>query len=151
METLTVKVYVHYPAEKAFETLVNFEHFTDYKWIAEAKLLRPGEEERYGVGSLNMIRFIGVTFITEVTAFKPPWRVEYLIKKCTFPMRQELGRIDLIPRGDGTEIHWITRFEIPTPIIGPLLGKLARFIFQYFFYESLMEAKANIEEGGGPS
>ncbi len=146
METIQIKSYIHAPVERVWEVFGVHENYTILTGVKSARILRPGYNERNGVGSIREIRADwGIKFIEEIVVCKPPWRVEYIVRKCTIPLRHELGRIDLIPRGDGTEIHWQSRFRIPAPLFGRCLSRFVRFAAQQKFNEAVLGAKSYLE------
>ncbi len=148
METIDVKVYIHAPAGKVWEILGDHEKYTLFEGVTKARLIRPGAEERNGVGAVREVKVGPISFIEEIMAYKPPWLLEYRVKKCSAPLRHQLGRVDLIPRGEGTEVHWLSRFEVPVPLVGGLLAKGTRLFFQNGFYEALMSLKESLEGVG---
>ncbi len=149
METVELKVYIHAPVEDVWEKLSDYEGYADLSDVREAKLLRPGEKERNGLGAVRRVNVMGVVFIEDITAFDPPRRLEYHVKKCSIPLKHKLGRMDLTPRGEGTEIHWTTIIEIPIPIIGGLMTKISRLITRDTFYNVLLEMKEEMEAREG--
>ena len=145
METIEINAYIHAPVQRVWELFSNHEGYTAFEGVKEAELLKPGLEERNGKGATRRIKVKGITFIEDIVGFDPPRRLEYVVRKCSMPVKHELGRIDLIPRGEGTEILWRTRFRVPVPILGPLLGRISRLVFKDHLYKALLKEKARLE------
>ncbi len=145
MKTIDVSLHIEAPVEDVWDFLTDHEGMTFAREVSMAKLLREGDTERNGVGALRKVRAVGVTFEEEITRFDRPNCMEYRVRKCTIPTRHELGRIELTPEGSGTEIHWISRFESPVPIIGPLTDPLAKRIMGWLFLSGLKQAKQKLE------
>ena len=146
MESVILKAYVHAPAEKIWDILGVHENYTLLKDVVYAKLLREGENERNGVGAIREVHVQSTKFIEEITVYEPPRRVDYLVTKCNHPMKHHGGRVDLIPRGDGTEIHWVTSFSVPIPLIGRMFAKIYRMVVRDIFYDNLLHMKAELED-----
>lgn len=145
METVVLKTYIHAPIERVWEMVSDHEGYTQFRVVTFAKLLKEGQNERNGLGAVREIHLLGTKFVEEIIAFEPPRRLDYKVIRCSMPMEHEKGCVDLIPRGEGTEIHWVTRFYIKVPLIGTWLGHRARLQFRDAFYDSLLELKDKLE------
>jgi len=145
--TVLLKVYIHSPIERVWELFSDHEGYARFKAVSFAKLLKEGQGDRNGVGAVREIHALGVKFVEDILVFKPPRRLDYKVVKCTAPLEHEIGRMDLIQRGEGTELHWITRFRVKLPLVGPLLAPLARLQTRDKFYDLLLEAKDMLEAG----
>ena len=147
MVTVLLKVYIHAPIERVWELFSDHEGYVRFKAVSFARLLKEGQGDRNGVGAVREIHALGVKFVEDILVFEPPRRLDYKVVKCNAPLEHENGRVDLIARGEGTELHWITRFRIKLPLIGPLLAPLARLQTRDSFYDLLLEAKDILETG----
>lgn len=145
METVLLKAYIHAPIERVWGLFSDHEGYTRFKAVTFAKLLEPGRVERNGVGAVREIHALGVKFVEDILVFEPPRRLDYKVVRCNTPLEHEIGRMDLIQRGEGTELHWITRFRVKVPLIGRLLGHWARMYTRDNFYDLLLEAKEILE------
>ena len=49
--------------------------------------------------------------------------MDYLVVDCSLPLEHEGGRLDFVARGDGTEIHWVSRFGLGVPMVGEAMAQ----------------------------
>jgi uncharacterized protein YndB with AHSA1/START domain len=145
METIEVKIHIQAPIEKVWRLFSNHEGYTFIRRVSEAKLLKPGRTEENGLGAVRRIRILGVTFIEDIVAFDPPSLLEYHVRECTLPIRHEIGRMQFTPTDRGTDVHWVSRFEMQVPVVGGLLARISHRIFGRVFQGALSEAKARLE------
>ena len=145
MQPVHVNVYIHAPIEEVFDAVTDHEGYARYPGILSAKLVQPGRTERNGAGAVREIRTPGVRFVEEITGFERPVRMEYVIRECTLPIRHEGGSIELVRRGDGTEVNWISRVQPALPIGGGLLSRVARPITVEAFTTFLLAMKKRLE------
>ncbi len=146
MESAVMKVYIHSPIERVWELISNHEGYPEvFEGVTSCKLLKEGKDDRNGVGATREVLIGRVRFVENIVVFDPPRRLEYRVIECSVPLDHELGRIDLIPRGEGTELHWVTTFHVAVPLIGGLLDPLFRLITRDRFYEGLLELKEKLE------
>lgn len=76
-----------------------------------------GIEEVNGLGSVRKLGLWPLDFDETVTLFKPPERIEYRITRGT-PLRKHHGSLRFAASGEGTEIVWTIRYEVPVPLLG---------------------------------
>ncbi|WP_437876718.1 SRPBCC family protein [Sorangium sp. So ce513] len=146
MEEVHVNVYIHAPVERVFDAVADHESFLRAGSSTHTKVIRPGHTERNGLGALREVHAgKRIRYIEEITAFERPFSFEYQIRESTQPLRHHGSRLRFTPRGDGTEVDWTSRFEIPLPLVGGLLGPLSRRIFISVFTELLLAEKARLE------
>ncbi|WP_437507078.1 SRPBCC family protein [Sorangium sp. So ce1099] len=146
MEEVHVNVYIHAPVERVFEAVADHESFLRAGDDTRTKVIRSGLTERNGLGALREVR-VGkrIRYVEEITAFERPSSFEYRILESTQPLRHHGSRLRFTSRGDGTEVDWTSRFEVPVPLVGRLLGSLARRMFVAAFTELLLAEKARLE------
>ncbi|MGK4008079.1 SRPBCC family protein [Sorangium sp. So ce1036] len=146
MEELHVNVYIHAPIDQVFDAVADHESFLRSGDRTHTTLIRPGFTERNGLGALREVR-VGkrIRYVEEITAFERPTSFEYQIRESTQPLRHHGSTLRFTPRGEGTEVHWTSRFEVPVPLVGNLLGPLARRMFTAAFTEMLIAAKRRLE------
>jgi len=117
METIDLSMHFRVPIEKVWKLIADYEGYTFLEEISSSKLLQEGRDEKNGVGAVRELHFQvqgqGITFVEKIITFDPPNCLEYLIEECTIPVKHEIGRMDFTSNGDGTDIHWISRFEYP--------------------------------------
>ncbi|KYF68111.1 hypothetical protein BE11_15920 [Sorangium cellulosum] len=146
MEEVRVNVYIHAPVERVFDAVADHESFLRSGSSTHTKVIRPGLTERNGLGALREVRAgKRIRYVEEITAFERPSSFEYQILESTQPLRHHGSRLRFTPRGDGTEVDWTSRFEIPLPLVGRVLGPLSRQIFIAVFTELLLAEKARLE------
>ena len=145
METIDVRMHFQAPAEKVFDLLADHEGYVFIKEVSSSELLREGREHKNGVGAVRRVRLLGITFVEDIVGFDPPRRLEYRVRRCTLPIRHDIGRIDLTPVEGGTDLHWISRFELALPLAGRFLAPLLRRTMSRTFLSALDQAKARLE------
>lgn len=145
MQTIEVDIHIQAPIEKVWALFTDHEGYTFISRVSEARLLEPGRPEKNGLGAVRKIRILGVTFIEDIVAFDPPTRLEYRVRECTVPIRHETGRMDFTRRRGGTDVRWVSRFELPIPVVGSLVAPVLRRIFSRAFQGALLEAKTLLE------
>jgi len=142
-----MKIYIHAPIERVWEGLSNHEGLIRFSDVTYARLLQEGQGNRNGLGAVREVHFHGVKFVEDIVAFEPPRLLEYKVKKCSMPIEHDIGRVELIARGEGTEVHYLTRFRVKVPVIGGWLGRRAALQFRNAFWDLLLEAKDLLEGG----
>ena len=145
METIDVNIHIDAPIEQVWELFADYEGYTDIKEVSSAKLLQEGRDERAGVGAVREARLQGIKFVEDIVIFEPPNCLEYRVKKCTMPIRHEIGRMEFTPSNDGTDLHWTSRFEFPVPLVGKRLEPFLCRRMNKTFISCLEQAKAKLE------
>lgn len=145
METIDVSMHFDAPIEQVWELFTDYEGYTDIKEVSSAKLLQEGRDDRAGVGAVRQVRLQGITFVEDIVTFEPPNCLEYRVKKCTMPIRHEIGRMEFTPSKDGTDLHWTSRFEFPVPLVGKRLEPLLCRRMSKTFMSCLEQAKTKLE------
>ncbi len=148
METIDIRLNVNASVERVWTVLSDHEGYQDYKGVSQAKLLVKGHHEKNGLGAVRLIKARGVRFIEEIVSYNPPKRFEYIVRRCNLPLNHELGSIELTARGGETEIHWVSRYEVPLPLIGEMLAKIFQPITSKGFLRLLEQMKEKLEEKG---
>ena len=143
-----MNAYIHAPIERVWAFLIDYEGYARIPAVARARVLRRGDRDAAGVGAVREVTVLGSTFEEEILAFEPPLLLTYRITKSR-PLRidHELGRVDLVPRGEGTEVSWTTTFTLPVPLVGGTLAKGLRVVVQHQFNEILLWLKDDLERG----
>ena len=145
MESIVVKAYIHAPIGRVWEVLSDHEHYSRLKGVEYSRLLKEGAKERNGVGAVREIHGMGARFIEDMVAYEAPRLLVYKVVRCSKPIEHEIGRVELIPRGEGTEIHWVSRFRLKIPLIGKWLGKRNRVVARDWFYDFVLDLKDRLE------
>jgi uncharacterized protein YndB with AHSA1/START domain len=124
MKTVTVTRSVNAPIEKVFDTIADHANYKQFPGIKDSKLVRPGTNDRNGVGALREIAAGNAWFQEEITAYERPRRLDYLIVKSRPPLEHKGGSVRLEPNGAGCTVTWTTTVGVKLPLIGGLLDKL---------------------------
>ena len=146
MPTAEISFYIHQSPERTFAALADHEHFFRGGNIKLCKVVQPGTSERNGLGAVREVHNGGARFLEEVTHFDRPRRFDYLVTKCSLPLRHEGGKIEFTPRGEGTEIHWTSRFTVAIPLLGAAAGELFRLILVAEVTRMLHQTKRELEQ-----
>ncbi|MGW8375121.1 SRPBCC family protein [Streptomyces sp. ODS28] len=127
METMTVERVVHAPIEDVFAWLTTTTNYTRSPLVVRCRLTRHGEGAPYGVGAVRSHLWLIGWFRERITRYEPPYVTEYAVERCVPPARHALGRMTFEEIEGGTRVCWITRAEIPLPLVGGFLTRrLAR-------------------------
>jgi len=146
MVSIELKAYIHTPIEQVWEAISDHEGYTRFKGIDLAKLVKEGVKERNGVGAVREVHGMGVEFVEDIVTYEPPRLLEYRVVRCNRPIEHEIGRVELIPRSEGTEIHWVSRFRLKIPLIGNWLGERTRVAGRDWFYDFVLDMKEKLEK-----
>ncbi len=151
MQTAVIKSYIHAPADRVWAALTDHAGLARRRGVRSARLLRRGTEDPNGVGARREVYLGRLRFVEDIVEFEPPHVMEYRVVECSVPLEHELGRIELIPRGQGTEVHWVTRFRVGLPLVGNTLTKLVRPLVCDGFHGMLLELKTELESARSDS
>jgi hypothetical protein len=136
--------------EGLFEVLTDHARYDRFGGIRRAELPRSGELNRNGLGAVRWIWLGPLRFEEEITAFEPPTRFDYLIREVKrLPFRHEGGSVRLTPVDGGTEAVWTSSFEIPIPVVGPILDRIFAQQLERGFGRTL-ERSAELAAAGSP-
>ncbi|MGK5729508.1 SRPBCC family protein [Streptomyces sp. URMC 124] len=123
METMTVERTIDAPIDDVFAWLTTTTNYTSSPLVLRCRLARRGEGAAYGTGAVrNHLWLIG-WFRERITHYDPPYATEYVVERSLPPSRHELGRMTFTETDGGTHVRWITRAEIPVPLLGPFLTR----------------------------
>lgn len=126
-KTILVRRTIPAPIDEVFARLSDHAGYTAFRGIREARLLTAGNTNPNGLGAVRRIGLGTVWFEEEITAFEPPYRMDYKILRSRPPIEHELGSIRLQETEQGTEVTWTSTFRIRIPVIGRwMTGPAAR-------------------------
>jgi Polyketide cyclase / dehydrase and lipid transport len=145
MYTIDVGIHINAPIGRVWDQFADYEGYTDIREVSSAKLLQEGNDERTGVGAVREVRIKGVTFVEDIVTFDAPKCLEYRVKKSSLPMKHEIGRMEFSPSGEGTDVHWTSRFELAVPLIGKMLERFLGASMSKTFTSCLEQAKLKLE------
>jgi hypothetical protein len=143
-----VRVLVHFgaPIERVFDAVSDHESFLRDKRTT-TRIVRPGAVDRNGLGCMREVKVGGGGgILEEITAWERPTQFDYRIREAPVPVRHEEGRMRFTANGAGTDVEWTSRFTIPVPLVGGLLGKVAGGVFSKAFRGLLTAARAKLEK-----
>jgi uncharacterized protein YndB with AHSA1/START domain len=146
MVSVVLKAYIQAPIERVWEAISDHEGYTRFKGIDLAKVVKEGVKERTGVGAVREVHGMGIKFVEDIVTYEPPRLLEYRVVRCNRPIDHEIGRVELISRGEGTEIHWVSRFRLKIPLIGNWLAERYRVLARDWFYDFVLDMKEELEK-----
>jgi hypothetical protein len=144
-----VRVLVHFaaPIERVFRVVSDHETFLGGRGTT-TRISRPGSPDPNGLGCQREVRApAGVRFLEEVTAWDPPSRYEYVIRRMPPGFHHERGWLQLTARGNGTDVEWTSRFDVRVPLVGAPIAALVKRLFTNVFTTFLTAARTRMEEG----
>ena len=80
-----------------FDLLTDVDGYSKFRGVKAAKILEPGDTEKFGLGALRHIDSGGIQFDERITCFERPSRLDYKIERSSpLPKGQcPLGRLRL--------------------------------------------------------
>jgi len=146
MRAVQVNIHINAPIEQVFEAISDHEQFLRSADGTKTKLLQEGSGERNGLGCVREVS-VGkrAWYVEEITAWNRPASFEYTIRRASMPIRHESSCLSFTEVGSGTDVQWSSRFSIPIPILGGLLGAAAERLYSKAFAALLATAKAQLE------
>lgn len=143
MPTIRIEETVDAAQEELFAVLSDHEGASRFPGVRKCELVRPGREERNGLGALRRVYLRGATVLDEeIVAYDPPNSYEYRVRRARpLPVRHTLGRIELEALGPSrTNVIWVSTFEVPLPIVGKAIAKRAVAQFSRAFRATIRTA-----------
>ena len=149
MRSVQVNIHINAPIEQVFEAISDHEQFLRSADGTKTKLLQEGSAERNGLGCVREVS-VGkrAWYVEEITAWNRPASFEYTIRRASMPILHEGSCLSFTEVGSGTDVQWSSRFRIPIPILGGLLGAAAERLFSKAFADLLATAKVQLERTG---
>ncbi len=118
---ITLERHFRAPPAAVFAAMADHETFGQI-WPGRTQRIREGEDAPNGVGSVRRIS-VGPISLEETTiTHEPDSLIEYTITRGS-PLRNHHGRIALSPQGEGTQMHYVIRFECRIPLLGGLIAR----------------------------
>jgi len=146
MFTAKMHAYIRAPIERVWAFISDYEGYERVPGVKRARILKPGNPERAGLGAIREIRVQGVVFEEEITRFEAPNRLCYRITRSR-PIRieHEGGDMQLTARDGGTDVHWTTTMGLDLPLVGGVLTRALGMVVQRKFDGFLAWAKRDLE------
>jgi hypothetical protein len=149
VQEIEVRIHVQAPIELVFDAMADHEGFIRDRDGTVTKVVRAGQIDRNGLGCLREVRSgWTVRFVEEITDWRRPATYAYEIRQSSIPMRHLGGRMSFTANGGGTDVEWRSRFEIPIPIAGRVVGPIAKAMLEKAFKRFLESAKGKLEASG---
>jgi hypothetical protein len=117
------------PIERVWERYTDYVSWTRWARLGQVKLDPPGSPDRNGVGAVRVISNTGITVWEEVLSFESPRRMTYRVKRGGLPMKDHLGEVVLVERGEETLLIWRSRFRSELYCLGPAYRVLITYLF----------------------
>ena len=133
------EVRIDAPAERVWSVVREHERMKEWTGL-RAELLRPGIDDRNGVGAVRKLGIAGSGAEEEVVEFVPGERYVYRLLRGA-PIRNHRGAVMLIPEGSATRVRWAVRFEAAVPGTGGALAAVLGRVFR----ASLLRLKKLVE------
>lgn len=91
-------------------------------------IIKPGIEHKNGLGAIRTVRSKKYTLTEEITAFVENKSYDYLIKevKPAMAFTHHNGWLEFTEADNQVRVDWHSHFTFTTPIIGHLIGWLAK-------------------------
>ena len=137
--------------ERVFDAIADHEYFFRGPDFEYCRVTVEGEEDRNGLGAVREISVNGLIFTEEIVRFERPSRLDYIVRTLVrasgkaVPLRHQGGQMQLTESGDGTEIEWVSRFEVTVSLLGWLIERLVGPRTARGFSALLFQAKSELE------
>lgn len=147
MLTARASIVFDVPIERVWEVATDYAGYARFPGVSAARVLEPGPDHPAGLGTLREVRFNGITFVERIVEFDPPHRLGYrIVTSRPIRLDHEGGLMQLRTReAGGTELEWMTTFEVGIPLVGRLITPIARVQVQRSFNAILRFLKAELE------
>jgi uncharacterized protein YndB with AHSA1/START domain len=113
------------PAARVWAVLSDHEGMARWAPGMKASLVRPGDDERNGVGAQRRLQPpLLPAFVEEITAFEPERRLSYAAL-AGIPLRNYVADVQLRPVGSGdsgTEISYTVSADNKIPAVAPAMA-----------------------------
>lgn len=127
MQRIRVRHRFRAPVEDVFALIADHEGYAALPGVRRATLIRTGHDDRNGEGAVREIELVGGLRIVEtITAYQPPYRLEYRIVEAPIPLEHKGARVELTPSETGTTVVWTSRLRCPVPLAGGPLALAVR-------------------------
>jgi hypothetical protein len=145
MATVRVERTVDVSRDALFAVFADHEGYGRFRGVKKCELIRPGRDERNGLGALRRVHLGGPTVLDEeIVAYDAPHSYEYrIVRARPLPVKHTLGRVELEALdANRTKVVWTSTFDIPIPIIGKAISERAAVQFTRAFDATILAAAA---------
>jgi uncharacterized membrane protein len=109
--TVEIRTHIAAPPDAVWARLTDHEGMPGWlKGLHGVTLEPPGKPERNGIGAIRVLRAPGLRLREQVVAWSPPRHYEYKVLDGA-PLRDHLGRVEVQPAAQGTDVVWRIRFH----------------------------------------
>jgi hypothetical protein len=146
MRFVNVKIHINAPLAQVFAAISDHETFLVAGDGTHSKVIQEGKSEKNGLGCVRKLEAgKRAWYVEEITAWDRPTYFEYTIRSASLPIQHQGSRLSFAAANGGTDVEWSSRFRIPIPILGGLLGTRAAKLYTNAFTSFLTAAKDRLE------
>ncbi|WP_433522736.1 SRPBCC family protein [Nocardia pseudovaccinii] len=120
MRTVTVRRTIAAPIERVFDWITDAANYRQVSGVLRAEVTRVGTD---GVGTIREVTTAALKLTEEIVGYERPVRMDYLIRSSIPPLRHESGSMRLRETADGTEVTWVSTFEVRTTVLSDALTR----------------------------
>ncbi|WP_067542796.1 SRPBCC family protein [Nocardia crassostreae] len=120
MRTVDVECTIQAPRPDVFDWLTDATNYQRVPFVRRVTLVRPGNTTGHGAGAVRLIVTPLMRLTEEIVEYSPPALMRYRILKSVPPLRHQEGSIAFEEVPGGTKVHWISTFELATPLLPTL-------------------------------
>ncbi|WP_433726836.1 SRPBCC family protein [Nocardia sp. CA-129566] len=114
MRTVTVRRTIAAPIERVFDWITDAANYRQVPGVLRAEVTRAAADG--GVGTVREVTTAALKLTEEIVGYERPVRMDYLIRASIPPLRHEGGSMRLRTTADGTEVTWVSTFEVGAPV-----------------------------------
>ena len=145
MQKVRVTAYYDQSIEKVFAAISDHRKFLTGGGLT-CHIIKQGTPHKNGLGAVRSVRSKKYTFFETITSFNENESYDYLITevKPKIPMEHYNGWLEFKEENGQTKVVWQSHFTITTPVIGRLIGWMAKRQLKKVFLKRLNYLKKNI-------
>ena len=151
MRTITVERRIEATPDRVFDLIADHAGYDRFRGIRGSELLTEGDPPPNGVGAMRRILIGPLRFDEEITAYEPPTRLDYMIKRINAPFEHQGGSIRLVAVQEGTRAEWRSTFRIPIPVRGGAVERALAPVFARGFGRVLEDVGRMLAGSGSSS
>lgn len=123
-KSVSITHFVAAPPELVFDTFTMCETYSALPLVSSSKLLVAGEDgHSNGEGAIREIITPTGTLKEQVTACHKPEYWDYQFLEWPLPIPHAGGRMSFKAVAGGTEVHWLTSYDVPETIAWNIASK----------------------------
>ncbi len=141
LRSLTVEMPFSASAEVLWQALSEHEAMPNWWPLKSVSLDREGAEERNGVGAVRCMKGLGIALEEEVVAWNSGRGYDYRLRRGA-PMKNHLGTVRILPRGETNLVQWRIEFRSTIPGGGAITQWLLRKLITHVLRNLRTQLKA---------